>query len=195
MFCTCWIFTVTEKSLRQFQIWTQRKFLKFPRSVRLKTIFLGISSISRIKPIKRLFSQLLQMANRNSTTRQPHDRENAAKAPSGPVSSWPTRPGGKGHPDQRLAPPIFLLGGVSVQGCDVPHVGRVPWDWGPRLCLQKSGLQRDVLDGPWVSRQDEGQVGRQPAEAWVGREPRCSVRAQHCLSPAQWRSRAQNGPV
>ena len=26
-----------------------------------------------------------------------------------------------------------------------------------------------MLDGPWASGQDEGQAGRQPAEAWVGR--------------------------
>ena len=96
MFCIYWIFTVTEKSLRQFQIWTQRNFLKFPRSVRLKTIFLGISSISRIKPIQRLLSQLRQTANRNSAARQPHGRENAAKAPSGPGLPDPPGQAGRG---------------------------------------------------------------------------------------------------
>ena len=39
-----------------------------------------------------------------------------------------------------------------------------------------------MLDGPWASRQDEGQAGRQPAEAWVGRS--LTVRSEPNMTSA-----------
>ena len=116
------------------------------------------------------------MVNRNSASRQ-------GKRCQSPLRTWssrPTGPGGKGHLDQRLAPPIFLPGGVSVQGCE----GACP------VRLRPSALSPEIQategHAGWPLGQQAGRgSGRQAAGRGLGgTEPHCPVRAQHDLSPA-----------
>lgn len=99
--------------------------------------------------------------------------------------------GGNGQVDRRLALCPIPAG---VLGCDVHHVGwchvrgvsRGAWPVRrrPSACLRKFRRQRNGLDDPGGSGQDEGRAGRRPAEAEVGPEPHGSVRARHYVRPA-----------
>ena len=158
--------------------------MKFPRSVRLKTIFLGISSISRIKPIQRLFSHSY---GRWLTGTVPHDSRTAGKTPPKPppglvFQTHQARREGAPGPQAGLAPIRSRRGqcpGLRCASCGACPVSLRPSALSPEIQATEEHAGR-----PPASRQGNGQAGRQREEAWVGPGSHCSVRLHHYFRPA-----------